>query len=139
MQPDFLDDAEEWFVRAEQDLQMAQLALKASPVLGSGVTFHAQQAAEKALKGYLTAYGLPFAKTHALLPLLTTCSTVDASFQQLALAAQTLTPYVAEFRYPGLRLKPPDAEAQSAYEYATEILQFVRDALAGAGPPPASR
>lgn len=55
MRPEHLEDAEEWLARAEQDIQMALLALEARPILGSGIAFHAQQAAEKALKGYLTA------------------------------------------------------------------------------------
>jgi hypothetical protein len=45
------------------------------------------------------------------------------------------TPYVAEFRYPGQRLEPPAREARTAYQYATDILKFVRDALANATPP----
>lgn len=38
---------------------------------------------------------------------------------------RTLTPYAAEFRYPGSRVEPLEAEAQTAYQYAIDILQFV--------------
>ncbi len=138
MRPEHLEDAEEWLLRAELDMQMARLALEANPILGSGVAFHAQQAAEKTLKGYLTAYGRSVAKTHLLLPLIAECSTIEPTFQRFTLAGRTLTPYATEFRYPGSRIEPPEAEARAAYQHATDILQFVRDALANATSPQAN-
>lgn len=138
MRPEHLEDAEEWLARAEQDIQMALLALEARPILGSGIAFHAQQAAEKALKGYSTAWGRSFAKTHALLPLIAECSAVEPSFQQFTLAGRTLTPYATEFRYPGSRIEPSEVEARAAHQHATDILQFVWDALASTGSPPSS-
>jgi HEPN domain-containing protein len=102
-------------------------------VLGDAAAYHAQHAAEKALKGFLTAYGLPFQKTHQLEPLIKVCAMIDPQFQQFIAAAQVLSPYASEFRYPGGRIEPPEAEARDAYQYATDILAFVRDALANAG------
>jgi hypothetical protein len=67
--------------------------------------------------------------------LLKECETIEPQFQQLTAAAIVLSPYAAEFRYPGLRLQPPDAEARAAYQHAIDILQFVRDTLADAAAP----
>lgn len=112
----------------------AKHMLQVDPILGDAVAYHAQQSAEKALKGFLTAYGLPFQKTHLLESLVTTCEMIDPQFQQFTAAAQILSPYAIEFRYPGGRLEPLEAEALNAVRYATDILQFVRKALAGATP-----
>jgi HEPN domain-containing protein len=131
-------DADPWFDRADRDLQVATLALDTDPMLGEAVAFHAQQAAEKALKGFLTAYGVAFPKTHELEGLVAKCTTIDPKFQQFMVAASILTPYATEFRYPGSRLEPLEAEARAAYQHATEILRFVRDVLANAASPPQS-
>ncbi len=138
MQPQYLGDAEEWFVRAERDLEAVKQMLAADPVLGDTAAYHAQQAFEKALKGFLVAYGVPFRKTHLLQELVEACELIDPQFQQFTAAAQILTPYASEFRYPGGRLKPSDAEAHAAYQHAEAILQFVRTALAGASSPPST-
>lgn len=129
MQPSFIADAEEWLARVEQDLQMAGIALKVTPLLGAGAAYHAQQAGEKALKAYLTAFGVVFPRTHELELLLHACELIDARFHHFASVAQTLTPYANEFRYPGQRLEPPESEARQAVQDATRIVEFVRQSL----------
>ena len=137
MLPSFIADAEEWLVRADLDLQIATLALEATPVLGAGAAYHAQQAGEKALKAYLTAYGVVFPRTHELEPLLRACAPIDARFRQFVSVAQTLTPYASEFQYPGQRLEPPEFEARQAVQDATRIVEFVRQLLGRAPSLPA--
>ncbi|HEX5166691.1 MAG TPA: HEPN domain-containing protein [Thermomicrobiales bacterium] len=134
MQPQYLADADDWLERSERDLETAKRNLQIHPLLGEVVAYHAQQSAEKALKRFLTAYGLPFRKTHLLESLVKTCEMIDHQFQQFTASAQTLSPYAIEFRYPGGRLEPSEAEARNAVQYATDILQFVRDTLANATP-----
>ena len=46
-------EARPWFTKAAHDLQAAELLLTADPSLLGEVAFHCQQAAEKAMKGYL--------------------------------------------------------------------------------------
>ena len=59
-------EAEAWLDKAHSDLEAIRiLLLDPSPPFDS-VCFHAQQAAEKYLKGLLTAYGIPFPRTHDL-------------------------------------------------------------------------
>lgn len=59
-------EAEAWLHKADSDLETIRILLAdPSPPLDS-VCFHAQQAAEKALKGLLTAHGVPFPRTHDL-------------------------------------------------------------------------
>lgn len=55
MRPESIREALEWLNRAHQDLLMAQRALSGPALLPDGAAYHAQQAAEKALKAFLTA------------------------------------------------------------------------------------
>jgi HEPN domain-containing protein len=51
-----------WLLFANSDLELARI--NPSPgILLEGLCFHAQQAAEKALKAVLIAHGIPFPRT----------------------------------------------------------------------------
>jgi HEPN domain-containing protein len=119
-------EALEWLARAERDLQVCANELTVTPPLPEMTAYHAQQAAEKALKAYLTLNGVPFRHTHNLLELLTQCQALDASFAQLSTAAQMLNPYSTQFRYPGGPLAPPEPEARQALRLAGQIVGMVR-------------
>src|SRR5262249_4927978 len=95
--------------------------------------YHAQQAAEKALKGFLVAHATAFPLTHALERLRRLCENLDPNFARFIDAAQTLSPYATRFRYPGGPLEPPVPEAQEAIKLAGEIVEFVRKRLASGG------
>ena len=60
---------EEWFLRAESNLSIAQRGKNKSVFL-EDLCFEAQQAAEKALKGLLIYLGGEYPKTHAFTLLL---------------------------------------------------------------------
>jgi len=83
------------------------------------------------LKGFLVWHSHPFAKVHDLAPLVLECSAMDASFNQFALTAATLTPYAVQFRYPdeGGPLAPVLSEAEEALRLAADLVQFVRSRL----------
>ena len=55
MRPEAVSEAREWLERAELNLRLAERALRIPPVLAGGAAYHAQQAAEKALKAFLAA------------------------------------------------------------------------------------
>ena len=55
---------EKWFQQAAEDLRFAKYGLEAHPPFLKGAAFHAQQCAEKAMKGFLTFKGKAFKKTH---------------------------------------------------------------------------
>ena len=131
MQPEDLQDGTEWLSLAEEDILLGQRAIDDVPVLGGGAVFHAQQAAEKALKSFLIAHGQSLVKTHELVALLRACLTIEPDFVHHLNAAQTLTPYISRFRYPllGTPLRPSETEAREAIQLATELVDFVRDQL----------
>lgn len=58
------DDPRAWVAKAEEDFEMARLALRRKKPLTDPACFHAQQCAEKYLKGMLVARGQIFPKTH---------------------------------------------------------------------------
>ena len=101
MQPRFLRHAEPWIRRSERDLLAAQQTLDSPQPLYDAAVFHAQQAAEKAFKGFLTAHGVPFSRTHLLEMLIPACVVVDPLFANYAGKAQSLSPYATHYRYPG--------------------------------------
>jgi HEPN domain-containing protein len=121
-----LREAREWLARAERDLQAAQNELHATVPLPEMSAYHAQQAAEKAMRAFLTAHSVPFPYTHDLVQLQARCEAIQSSFASFLAAAQTLNPYATLFRYPGGPLAPPPQEAEQALDLADGIVQFVR-------------
>jgi HEPN domain-containing protein len=59
-----VEEAKAWFTKADHDLLVAQILLTTGPRLFDNVVFHAQQVAEKAIKGFLSWHDCPFRKTH---------------------------------------------------------------------------
>ena len=92
--------AREWLAKADVDLSAAR-ALLATAAHFDAVAFHAQQAAEKALKAFLVWHQVEFPKTHDIKRLLVLCRHDDAALARALAAAAELTPYGAEYRYPG--------------------------------------
>jgi len=133
MRPESLREAQEWLTRAERDLLATERSLRDRPILGEVTVFHAQQAGEKALKGYLTAHDTAFTRTHDLVELVTLCERIDPEFSRFLNAARILTPYAVRFRYPGGPLEPTIGEAEQALQLAREILLFVRSRQVSGG------
>ena len=53
----------DWFEKADQDLELARRALGPGKPLPGMACYHAQQCAEKYLKGYLISHSVPFGRT----------------------------------------------------------------------------
>ncbi len=115
----------QWLVKSQRDLKVAQVLLDSSESLLDAVVYHCQQSAEKALKAYLTSQNVTFRKTHDLGVLSELCSSFDSDFQILQDAADILTPYATEFRYPGDLLEPERRDAEEAIAMAVLVLDFI--------------
>jgi HEPN domain-containing protein len=89
------------------------------------ICFHAQQAAEKYLKAYLTWRQIEFPKTHAIEKLIELIQGVDVDLAAWLLDSAALTPYGVELRYPG---NIPDVTEQDAEE-AVRLGEKVREAV----------
>ena len=94
----------DWITKAGYDLKSASVLLNSEEELYGTVCFHAQQAAEKALKALLTARDIEFAKTHNLLFLSDVLN--DEQITEYNEALDRLTDHAVETRYPGDYVEP---------------------------------
>ncbi len=116
-----------WAARAEEDLALAQSALRLKMPSTYGATFHAQQCAEKYLKALLVARGAPFPKTHDLAALSDLCFKVGVIIPVEQDALQRLAAYAIQVRYPGD--DPTPDEARAALQTARAVRRFARQLL----------
>lgn len=126
-EPEALGESAAWLASASQDLQVAERSLAAPPLLGA-VAFHAQQAAEKALKAYLAAHGRPLPKTHELATLTSLCLALDPAFETLH-EVRRLNPYAVTGRYPDMGIEPTFGDAQDLLAIAGRVVAFVRSRI----------
>jgi HEPN domain-containing protein len=118
-------DTRAWLQSARRDLGAGSHDLKAEPPFTGDAMFHAQQAVEKTLKGFLAWHEIPFRKTHDLRELFRACVTVDASLEPIGLRAEGLSPYAWVFRYPGETEEPTLREARAALRLARETVRAI--------------
>lgn len=113
-----------WLTKAAHDLESAKrLSSGADPLLDTAI-YHCQQAAEKAVKGYLTFCDEPFEKIHDLKLLAKQAAKHDAAFTAWIETADMLTPYASRFRYPGDEF-PDSAEFDEALDQAERLCKFI--------------
>ena len=114
-----------WLRKALLDLHSAEWLLQNPHGLYNAVGFHSQQAAEKAIKAYLTWQEDPFKKTHSLVALVSQSLQFDESFEDLREAATDLTPYAVAIRYPAELPELTHDEATESLHHARQIWEFV--------------
>ncbi|MBU4273504.1 MAG: HEPN domain-containing protein [Planctomycetes bacterium] len=136
------DYIRQWLRKAQIDLESARrLAGPADPFLDTAF-FHCQQAAEKSVKGYLAFCDHPWVNTHNVKTLVRLAVTYESRFSQWKQAAERLTPYATDFRYPieGPEIIEPDEEQyQQAEQAAVGIFDFVCSLLPDEARPPEPR
>lgn len=101
-----MDDAKkheirQWLIKANHDLGSAKRLISGKKPFLDTAVYHCQQAAERALKAYLTVQDTPFQKVHDLNVLIEQCIELEKTFAQLRDISEILTPYATAFRYPG--------------------------------------
>lgn len=121
-----LEDVRAWLAKAALDLRAADLELSTpAAALWGDVTFHAQQAAEKALKALLAFHDEPFRKTHSIEELGRLCTAIAPALRPVVDAAVPLTAYAWKFRYPGDVDDPGQGEAELAVRLARALVEAV--------------
>jgi len=101
-------------------------------------SFHAQQAAEKALKALLTRHQIEFVKTHSIGELLQLAEPVAPGISARLDAARDLTRHAVADRYPGEEAPVTQASARQHVDLARTVLESVKSELQSyldAGPP----
>jgi HEPN domain-containing protein len=124
-----LEEAHRWLAQARHDADAA--VLNAREGYAALACFLAQQAAEKALEGYLYSQGERAVIGHATYLLLGRCQHYDATFEAFQDACRRLDQYYIPTRYPnGLPGGIPhevytQGQAQEAITSAQRILDQV--------------
>lgn len=128
---------ERWLSLATEDLKVANLALS-DPSLARPACFHAQQCAEKSLKGFLASRGVANGRTHDLVRLIDICTREHEQFLTYRDFADALTMYAVTPRYPDDWREIPIEEAQQAVKMAGEIMRYAREKSLGGSNPSSS-
>ena len=120
---------EQWLRKAERDLASARRLLDGEPPFLDTAVYHCQQAAEKALKGFLASRDRPVRKARDLVLLLDECIGLAPALELLSDEAAILTPYGTAFRYPGDMTEPEMGDASEAVAAARRVIEHVRAVL----------
>ncbi len=132
-----LEEYRRWLDQAEADLKTARDCLKDGNYYASA--FFAQQAAEKALKGYLYGKGYRAVITHSVVELLEACARHEASLGEFLDYGKELDRHYIGARYPdfypaGAPYKFYTEEvARRCVSYAESILSAVKSSMTGSG------
>ena len=130
--PGDLELARGWFLKAESDLNTARRMVESDGPYDTAC-FHAQQAAEKYLKGLLAFRGEPFHRTHDLDELQHMGEGLPA-WPLAGLDLSELSSYAVEARY-DFEFWPDRQTAEEAVGLASQVRKRVLDAVPHAARP----
>jgi HEPN domain-containing protein len=130
---DRLDHTRGWLLKAESDLVTAKKVLEGDGPYDTAC-FHAQQAAEKYLKGLLALHLVPVPRTHDLDELDELCRATVSGWKLADVDLTELTPYAVELRY-DFEFWPDRETAVHAIEQAQRVRSVVLAALPEAARP----
>ena len=116
---------EDWLARAEGDLALAKVALPEGGYY-EDLCFHAQQAAEKAIKAIYVRHGLTFRYTHDLGELMANLREAGIRVPPEVTDASILTGYAWEARYPGTSEPVTEEEYKDAVSMAENVVKWAR-------------
>jgi HEPN domain-containing protein len=123
-------EARRWFQQAQADLEVVR-TLRAGNHYAAAC-FHAQQAAEKALKAVLYSQGARVVFGHAVGQLVRQCEPLDPAFAPLAADAGMLDQFYIPTRYPNGLPAPAvpsesytEAQAETAQQAAEQVITVV--------------
>jgi HEPN domain-containing protein len=133
--PKNLEEGRRWLAQAQRDLADAKVLLDAQSYASS--CFHAQQAAEKATKGFLYSQGIRAIISHSVNRLISECARTDAGLANFTEAGKELDRHYIASRYPNFYAEGTASEyytqemAERCLRYATSILNKVERLLSG--------
>jgi HEPN domain-containing protein len=116
-----------WIAKAEEDYAVARSAVRRKKPWTFTACFHAQQCAEKYIKGMLVAKGSQFSKVHDLLKLSQECERAGILITVDSKSLARLSLYASLTRYPGA--DPTFEDARDALEIAKTVRKFARKFL----------
>lgn len=127
--PSYQGSPQQWMTSAEGDLRLARLASEDTGIGPEYSCFHAQQAAEKALKAVLLSRGREFPYTHDIEELLRLAEEAGLPLPESVRQADVLTPFAIETRYPGYWEEIREEEEAEALRIASEVVEWARQVI----------
>jgi HEPN domain-containing protein len=118
----------EWLQRAKGDLALSKQA-KPKEAFWEDLCFHAQQAAEKAVKAVLLWRDVTFPYVHDLEALLTAMEKAGHSVPEELWDADDLSRYAVETRYPGPAPPVTEADYQQAVVLAERVVRWAEQII----------
>lgn len=122
-----MEPAREWISRARSDLALARGKRKG--IYLEDLCFHAQQAAEKAVKALLIHHGIQFPYVHDLGKLLSLLEKATGDLPDSIRQATRLTQFAVEARYPGPTVPVREEEYREAVKLAGQVLRWAEKQL----------
>jgi HEPN domain-containing protein len=118
-----------WLTKAQHDLASARVLAASDPPLLDTAIYHCQQAAEKAVKGYLVFCDQEFERVHDIEVLIRSAMPYAAEFADWIDVGIQLTPYARIYRYPGYAVEPSREQFDQAVSAAEGLYKFVLSLL----------
>ncbi len=106
-----IKQAKDWLGLVNTDLIGAKALLEMGDRFYALSAFHAQQAAEKALKGYLVFQSIRVPKSHDIGDLIALIELKEKGHAELLKPCVELTDYAVAYRYPDAQQQPLTNEA----------------------------
>lgn len=120
---------QEWFAKADKDLDQAEFLLKNNRPLDY-VAYFIQQAAEKYLKGFLISNRWELEKIHNLDKLLKECAKFDKTFSNFIPSFRKISRFYFESRYPiGYEVEYTSTEINQALDEVKNLIRFVKEKI----------
>ncbi|HWE39590.1 MAG TPA: HEPN domain-containing protein [Isosphaeraceae bacterium] len=119
------EQVRKWLTKASHDLDAAKALASDEIAILDAASYHCQQAAEKALKGYLAFHDQSTPKTHDIGELLERAGELEDGFHTWSDAADRLTPLATRYRYPSIDDQPGRKVVEEAIEDAEAIVRQV--------------
>ncbi len=114
-----------WLTKAQHDLTSARVLAANDPPLLDTAIYHCQQAAEKAVKGYLVYCDQEFERVHDIEVLIRLATSCVEGFTDWIDIGIELTPYARIYRYPGYATEPSQDQFDRAVTAADGLYRFV--------------
>jgi len=114
-----------WLIKSKHDITAAKKLNDDEGECLDIAIYHCQQAAEQAVKSFLTYHSVDFPKTHDIRLLVLLAININSEMNKYIETAELLTPYATEFRYPSEILDPSKEELDVAIIKAEELFNFV--------------
>jgi HEPN domain-containing protein len=121
------EEPREWLNRAKSDLLLAKT--KKEGIYLEDLCFHAQQAAEKAIKALLIDHGIEFPYIHDIAGLLTLLERAGQDLPKTIREGEKLTRFAVFTRYLGIARPISHKEYEEAIKITEKVIRWVKDQL----------